>query len=161
MHETEERMSPGELRLRADLVGAAFVEGLRAEKWRKPALVWPALRIEVAVGEIQFVGMRLLVDGYPSRAPAGQLWDGGSDSALPVGRWPVGGNATKVFRSDWSPANQNAPYLPCDRIGLSTHADWANVLTERAWNASRTIDFYLDEIYSELSDAHLPEEEAA
>ncbi|TDW19451.1 DUF7665 family protein [Kribbella kalugense] len=161
MSDSEQTMSPGEARLRADLAGEAFMVGLQAEKWRNPLLEWPVLRIHVAVGDREFVRMRLLVDGYPSRAPGGQLWDDSSNSPQPVGKWPTGGTAGKVFRPDWSPPNQNAPYLPCDRAGLSTHPDWAHAIPDRAWNAARTIDFYLDEIYGELTDARLPTERAA
>jgi hypothetical protein len=161
MSDSEQAMSPGEARLRADLAGEAFILGLQAEKWRNPMLEWPVLRIDVAVGDRDFVRMRLLVDGYPSRAPGGQLWDDSSTTPLPVGKWPTGGTAAKVFRPDWSASNQNAPYLPCDRTGLTTHPDWEHADPDRAWNASRTVDFYLDEINSELIDAQLPAERAA
>jgi hypothetical protein len=161
MTEPDGEISPGEVRLRAGLAGEAFAAGLQAGKWRSPVLEWPVLKIDVAVGDDEFVRMRLLVDDYPARAPSGQLWDDATDSPLPAEQWPTGGTAGKVFRTDWSPSNQNAPYLPCDRAGLSTHPEWATALPERAWNASRSIDFYLDEIYGELTDAYLPDKQNA
>lgn len=161
MSDSEETMSPGEARLRADLAGETFILGQQAEKWRNPVLTWPVLMIDVAVGDHDFVRLRLLVDGYPSRPPSGQLWDASSDSPLQVGKWPAGGTAAKVFRPEWSPQNQNAPYLPCDRTGLATHPEWAQAHPDRAWNISKVIDFYLDEIYSELTEAQLPAGQAA
>lgn len=154
-------VTPSEVRLRADLAGEAFLGGARTGRWRIPILEWPYLIIDIAVGDGECVSMRIQVDHYPVRAPQGQLWD--PELAAPLGpnRWPRGGNAERVFRTDWSPGNQNAPYLPCDRIGLSTHTNWATDYPERSWNASRTIDFYLAEIAYELTDAHLPNQEAA
>lgn len=150
--------SPDEMHIRADLRAEGFVDGLHARKWRDPVLTWPVLQVDVAVGDQAFVRLRLLVDGYPARAPGGQLWDDSRDTALQVDRWPTGGAATKVFRTDWSPANSNAPYLPCDRTGLATHPDWGHTDPDRAWNPSRSIAFYLDEIHGELIEAALPRE---
>ncbi|MHA6783339.1 DUF7665 family protein [Pseudonocardia saturnea] len=149
---------PGEIRLRADLAGPGFHAGVHAGLWRNPAVDWPALTVEIAVGDDEFASLRLAVDGYPARAPGGQLWDQENDRALPPGQWPRGGTAEKVFRLDWSVPNGGAPYLPCDRTGLSTHPDWAAAHPERSWNPSRSITFYLDEIARELQDAHLPDQ---
>jgi len=46
-------------------------------------------------------------------------------------------------------------------MGLSTHANWATDHPERSWNPSRSIDFYLAEVATELADSALPEKEAA
>lgn len=158
---SEQMVSPSEVRLRSDLRGEAVAAGQLAGKWRQPLIEWPVLLVEVAVGDHEFVLLRLLVDGYPARAPGGQLWAASSQSPLPVAMWPTGGTSAKVFRPDWSPANQGAPYLPCDRTGLITHPEWAHADPDRTWNASRTIAFYLDQIYGELTEAHLPDEQAA
>jgi hypothetical protein len=158
VHEHESVLSsPGEVRLRADLTGEEILAGVRAARWRVPVLEWPILSVEVAVGDDQFIQLRLDVDGYPARAPAGQLWDAENHMALPVDRWPRGGAAQRVFRPDWSVHNGNAPYLPCDRTGLSTHPDWATSHPERSWNPSRSIAFYLEEIAREFQDARLPD----
>lgn len=150
-------VSPNESQLRADLIGEAFLAGVRAGRWRSPRLDWPVLFIEIAVGDLAFLAMRLSVDGYPLRAPQGQPWDPDAAAALAPALWPRGGNADRVFRADWSPSNENAPYLACDRIGLATHPNWASDHPERSWNASRSIDFYLAEVATELADADLPE----
>lgn len=148
--------SPDEVRLRADLARERFAAGERAGKWRNPVLVWPTLTVEVAVGDDGYVALRLQVDDYPTRAPGGRPWDLRTDAPLPSNQWPRGGPAERVFRTDWSPTNHDAPYLPCDRTGLTTHTNWAGAYPSRAWNPSRTIAFYLEEIYGELTEAHLP-----
>lgn len=148
--------SPAEVRLRSDLTGDQFLAGVRAGRWRSAMLQWPILMVEVAVGDEQFALLRLEVDGYPARAPAGQLWDAEKEMALSLDQWPRGGSAEKVFRPDWSVSNANAPYLPCDRTGLATHPDWATAHPERSWNPSRSITFYLWEIARELWNAWLP-----
>lgn len=153
--------TPSEAQLRADLADEAFLAGVRAGRWRTPLLIWPLLYVEIAVGDFDFMMMRLNIEEYPLRAPQGEPWDSGRAAPLAPTRWPQGGNAGRVFRGDWSPGNQNAPYLACDRVGLSTHASWATDYPERSWNASRSIDFYLAELATELADSSLPEKDAA
>lgn len=155
-----EGVSPNEVCVRSDLGGEAFLAGVRQGRWRDPVLEWPHLYIDVAVGDEEFARLRLDLDEYPARAPHGQLWDPRHGAPLAVSLWPRGGSADRVFRTDWSPDNQNAPYLPCDRVGLTTHANWAAEMPERAWNVSRTVAFYVAEIASELTDARLPKDQA-
>lgn len=159
--QNHEDVSPSEVQLCADLAGEAFLAGVRSGRWRNLVLAWPLLYVEIAVGDFDFMTMRLQVDGYPLRAPQGQPWDPDLAAPLAHTRWPRGGNAERVFRSDWSLGNQDAPYLACDRIALSTHANWATDHPERSWNASRSIGFYLAEVATELADSILPDEEAA
>ncbi len=147
---------PGSLRLRRDLLSDVVQNGVDAGDWRIAPLEWPILFVGVTAGDGQQLGLRLVVDGYPAIAPAGQPWDLIRGIVLPVPMWPTGGTAPQVFRPDWSVQNGNAPYMACDRVGLSTHPDWARAYPDRAWNASRTISFYLSEVHHELRSAHLP-----
>lgn len=145
--------NPSRSRLERDLLGDDFIRGELAGFWRDATVNWPYLDIEVQVGEYGYVAMHVQVDNYPGIAPAGALWDAEAGAPLPVDRWPVGGAAQRVWRPDWSPQNQGAPYLACDRVGLATHPDWANSHPGRAWNPSRNIVFYLTEVHRELADA--------
>ena len=149
-------VDPCQARLRLDLRNAAVDAGVDAGSWRIVGLSWPTLTIAITVDGGQEVGIRVDVQGYPATAPAGQLWDLTAEAPLPVERWPVTGRNPEVFRPDWSPSNVNAPYLACDRVGLSTHPGWANERPERAWHPGRTIVFYLEEIHRMLSGAQLP-----
>uniref|UniRef100_UPI001ABF84BB DUF7665 family protein n=1 Tax=Amycolatopsis kentuckyensis TaxID=218823 RepID=UPI001ABF84BB len=107
-------------------------------------------------GDGHELGMRLLVDGYPGQAPAGQPWDLAAGAPLPPTGWPTGGMTALVFRRDWSPQNGNAPYLACDRRALVGHP-WATQHPERAWNPARSIEFYLEQIHHELTAATMPQ----
>ncbi|MEY9858503.1 hypothetical protein ABH935_004118 [Catenulispora sp. GAS73] len=142
-------------RLRCDLEAADVDGGVTAGQWRIVDLAWPTLTVAIRLDNGAEVGLRLTVDDYPVAAPAGQPWDLAANAPLPVSRWPVSGRNPEVFRPDWSPGNQNAPYMACDRIGLSTHPHWADQHRDRAWNRSRTIGFYLREMHKELAPARL------
>jgi hypothetical protein len=147
-------VDPCQARLLHDLQDPAVDAGIDAGLWRIVGLSWPALSVTIGVDGGQEFGMRLDVQGYPAAAPAGQPWDLAADALLPVDRWPVTGRTPEVFRKDWADGRGGAPYLPCDRIGLATHPNWAT--DGRAWNSSRTIAFYLQELYRMLCNARLP-----
>lgn len=149
-------VDPCERRLRADLSSAEFEAGVTARMWRLLALDWPVLTVAISAGDGNELGMRILVDGYPVSAPAGQPWDHESNSSLQTDRWPIGGRAQQVFNPSWSTGNGNAPYLACDRAGLVAHPNWSTEHPERAWNSNRTISFYLLEIHRELRGAIVP-----
>ncbi|MFJ1562362.1 DUF7665 family protein [Streptomyces mirabilis] len=152
----EPHVDPCEFRLMRDLQAAAVDAGVDAGLWRIVSVSWPTMTVAITVGSGQQCGMRLDLWDYPAAAPAGQPWDLAADTLLPVQRWPVTGHSPEVFRPDWSPDNGNAPYVPCDRTGLATHGDWATQYPERAWDPSRTIVFYLEEMHRMLSQARLP-----
>jgi hypothetical protein len=144
-------------RLRRHPQDADVENGIAAGFWRVVGLAWPILTVAITVGDDAEMGMRLAVDDYPVKAPAGQPWDLTAAAPLPVARWPISGRNPDVFRPDWSPQNNNGPYLACDRAGISTHPNWAAEHPERAWNATRTIGFaYLRELHRELASAKLP-----
>lgn len=148
---------PSLRRLQRDLVAADFESGVTSGLWRLIRLEWPQLLVAITAGDGRELGMKLLVDNYPAQAPAGQPWDLQTDVALGSSHWPTGGTAPQVFRLDWSIANGNAPYMACDRIALGGHPDWPTSHPPRAWNPSRTIDFYLREVHHELRCATLPQ----
>lgn len=158
---SEPALDPCRVRLERDLASADVEAGVEAGLWRTVRLDWPAIFVAITAGDGSELGMRLQVDGYPGVAPAGQPWDLETNAALPAARWPVGGGAEQVFRTDWSVGNANAPYLACDRTGLATHPGWADAHPERAWHAGRTIAFYLSEIHHRLRGARTPQNQSA
>ncbi|MEO3810788.1 hypothetical protein ABGB17_17450 [Sphaerisporangium sp. B11E5] len=145
------------MRLECDLASAEFDSGVDAGLWRLVRLDWPTLVVAIVAGDDRELGMHLNVEGYPATAPAGQPWDLDKNAPLPTDRWPTGGTAELVFRRDWSSSQGNAPYLACDRQGLLTHGNWMAERSDRAWNPTRTITFYLTEIHRELRNASLPD----
>jgi hypothetical protein len=154
----EPSTEPARRRLECDLRSADFDSGVDAGLWRLSVLQWPYLKVAVTAGDGRELGMRIAVDDYPTRAPAGQLWDLGLDAPLPVSRWPTGGSSGLVFRRDWPSVSSPAPYMACDRVGLTAHGNWATEHPTRAWNPRRTITFYLREIHHELRSTALPPE---
>jgi hypothetical protein len=151
---------PALRRLQRDLADGVVDGGVAAGMWRVVSLDWPVFLVAITLGDGNELGVRILVDHYPVQAPSGQPWDLESPAALPVPRWPLSTLAVPTFRPDWSPANGNAPYLACDRIGLRTHPGWAAECPDRAWNPGRRIGFYLTELHRSLQDARLPERQA-
>ena len=120
-------------------------------------VTWPVVTSWVAVGGGR-LGLRLDCSGYPAQAPAGCPWDLDSNTPLPPHRWPVDGRPPGVFRLDWSPANHNAPYLACDRVGLATHPGWLQEVPHRAWTSAKTLGDYLEQVHEALIGAVLPAE---
>lgn len=151
---------PSRLRLERDLASADVENGVSAGLWRLVSLQWPYLTVAITTGDGHELGMRILLDNYPTWAPGGQPWDLVQDVPLPVSRWPAGPTASLVFRKDWSVRNGNAPYMACDRAGLAAHPKWASEHPARAWHARRTVAFYLREIHHELRAASLPQDPA-
>jgi hypothetical protein len=146
---------PAETALRRDLATAPLLAA--ADDGRFGVLTWrfPIVIAWIAIG-VSRVGLRLDCVAYPTQAPAGQLWDLRTNTALPVERWPRGGRAEKVFRPDWSPSNEGAPYLACDRVALRGHPDWARTLGNSAWNPQKTLIDYLEQVALALRNSALP-----
>jgi hypothetical protein len=149
--------SPDESRFLADLEVAEFQVGVEAGMWDLANVTWPYAVFRITAGDGRQLAMRLHLEDYPTVAPAGRPWDADANVVLPIPRWPVGGSADATFRRDWSPANQDAPYLATDRLGLTTHPSWVTDIPERAWNPSRTVAFYLAEIHRNLRASTIPE----
>ena len=145
---------PAEVALLADArsprMQAATDDGLFGVHELRP----PLLFAWVAVSG-QRLGLRLECSGYPGVAPAGRPWDLVTDTALPVELWPAGGRSEMVFRRDWSVANQDAPYLACDRIALAGHNNWATEFPTRAWTSRKTVADYLEQVRDALRGSHL------
>jgi len=147
-------LDPGKRLFERHLKTPGFESGVSKGLWQHVSTTWPYAIFLVSVGDEDEMAIRLLLDGYPTLAPAGQPWDLDVDAVLPLSAWPTGGPEPQVFRPDWSPSNGNGPYLACDRIALQGHTDWH--ATPRAWNAERDLAFYFRELHRELRPAHLP-----
>jgi len=133
-----------------ELLAAADDGRFGVVSWQFPVVIaW------IAIGTAR-VGLRLDCVGYPTEAPAGQLWDLQTNGALPLDRWPQGARAGQVFRPDWSPSNGGAPYLACDRVALRGHPDWARALGTKAWDPQKTVFDYLEQVSAALRGATVP-----
>jgi hypothetical protein len=148
--------SPDEQVLRAHLEGAAFQIGTADDRWRLDSLTWPHAVISVAAapridapGEFTF---RFELTGYPMTAPAGCIWDIGSNAPLPGFRRPKGadGQILQLFRDNWM--DGKALYAPFDRVALTDHGTaWADQWPMSKWTPDRDLVFVLNQIHDELS----------
>ena len=146
---------PAQQNIEQDLASTGFEAGASAGHWRLVSLEFPRLTATVTCGDGDELGLRIAVDDYPRLAPAGRPWDLLRNEVLPKALWPQGGADPPVFRRDWSPPNEDAPYLACDRRALAGHSNWSQDHPDRAWHAGRTITFYLSEIHRGLRGATL------
>lgn len=148
--------SPDEQVLRAHLAGAAFQIGVADGRWRLESLTWPYAVITVAAeartgapGEFTF---RFELTGYPVTAPAGCIWDLGSNAPLEGSRRPKGGDSQvlQLFRDNWM--DGKALYAPFDRVALADHGTaWADQWPMSKWTPDRDLVFVLNQIHNELN----------
>jgi len=148
-------VDPVRLALEGDIAQVRLLAAADDGRFGVHAFQFPIVLAWVAIGS-KHLGIRLDCGDYPTLAPAGSPWDLEMNIPLPVQLWPINGRAEKVFRKDWSPSNRNAPYLACDRIALATHPDWATAIGNRAWNSTKTVFDYLEQMYEALAGASLP-----
>jgi hypothetical protein len=147
---------PAETQLLRDLRSSEFSVGVDAKMWRLVNYAWPIIDVAITAGDGNELGMRINCEDYPRVAPAGRPWDLAGACPLPYELWPRGATAAAVFKPDWAREYGDAPYMACDRGGLKAHAEWATAHPDRAWNSSRTISFYVAEVWRELRGAVLP-----
>ena len=156
-------VDPGEVQLRRDAASGAMCVADDEGRYGVTTIQFPIVHAWVAVDGGR-LGVRIDCTDYPAQAPTSQPWapaEDGPGAPLPVHRWPVGGRAPGVFRPEWSPANGNAPYLACDRWGLTSHPDWQTSIPHRVWTPSRTLVDYLDQLHDALIGTTLPAHAAA
>lgn len=152
---------PSLLAVREDLESAAFQDGVVHGRWRVVRFEWPFLVVAIRAGGGGELGMRVELSGYPTAAPAGMPWDLEQDIALAADRLPEGPAAAVVFRSGWSQANGHTPYMASERLTVQgDHLPWAAQHPTRAWNPSRTLEFYVAELHKELRSCTMPKASA-
>ena len=143
-------MHPAQRAFEEDVAGAAFQRGAALGKWRIAEAGWPNPIIAIAAAERENSPgeyfFRFDLNGYPTRAPTSQIWDLEHGTALDAAKRPAGShNVTIAFRTNWQPAL----YIPCDRVALESHADWAT--KPGAWKQGHDITNYLNYVYALLN----------
>ena len=152
---TEVVMGPDERALRAHLDSGRFQAGVDAGRWRLISLEWPMaiLGVSAALREDappEFA-IRFELDGYPNTTPTGGIWDVENDVSLAAERRPKGERAALLFRADAWVGGPTAMYAPWDRIGLESHANWAQEAPRLAWHAGRDLTFILANVHEVLN----------
>ncbi len=154
MTTAENPPGPDERIFRYHLGCVAFVAGESAGRWRLVSVDWPHAVIAIAAAlrpdALDEVVLRFELTNYPNGAPTGMPWDIDRGQQLDHRRYPKGEVVGPVFRTDWE--NGRALYTAYDRVALQSHSDWVSRYPRSAWNPSRTIVFYLNQVHAILND---------
>lgn len=137
-----------------DLSAPVYRCGEIEGRWSVKRLAWPFAIISVAAAERQNApseyAFRFECSGYRQTPPTAQPWDADADAPLPAQRWPSGRSIVpSVFRPDWK--GGQCLYLPCDRISIDGHSDWAHQHPNRLWQPLRGIVCYVEQVYDLLN----------
>ena len=123
--------------------------GVIKGQWRLLRVAWPTADFAVTARDGVEWGFRFLLDGYPARLPNARPCDLATGAALASANWPQGtGRVAAAFNPRW---NAGALYVPCDRLALPGHAQWAEMHRELLWSPSRGIVHYLEIIHDLLA----------
>jgi hypothetical protein len=147
-------MSPDEQIFRSHIEDGKFASGQDRERWRLVSIDWPYVFIAVSAASrpnapTDYV-LRFHCGNYPQQAPTAQPWDIECGTPLPAERWPGGrSRVPSVFRPDWQ--SGQCLYLPCDRISINGHANWANQHPHLIWTVSADITLYLEAVHELLN----------
>jgi hypothetical protein len=145
---------PDRLLLEADLAAPEFRCGQIEGKWRHVATAWPLVTIAVSAAQRANAptayGFRFECSGYRQTPPTAQPWDIEHNKPREPTRWPAGRLLVPaVFRPDWK--GGQCLYLPCDRMSIEGHGDWAHKHPNRLWQPQRGIICYLEQIHDLLN----------
>jgi hypothetical protein len=148
-------LAPDERIFQTHLEGGRFRAGVAAGHWRLIEIDWPdaLLAVSAAAREnspTEFV-LRLELSGYPHSAPTGSVWDIDAKDWLAADRRPKGERAAMLFRTDGWAHSTTAMYAAWDRLGLQSHAQWAQNNAMQAWTPSRDISFVLANVHEVLN----------
>jgi hypothetical protein len=144
---------PDEALLDCDLASAAFRCGVLEGRWKLLHRAWPHVVIAVSAASRpnapEEYAFRFECAGY-RRAPVTACpWDPKTGALLAFPRWPTGRSLVpSIFRPAWK--NGSCLYLPCDRLSIEGHGNWAATHPARLWDPERGIICYLEQLYDLL-----------
>jgi hypothetical protein len=137
-------MGPDERTFRSHIDAGPFQAGVQRGDWNVGAIEWPyailAVRAAARPGGPASLALQFELDQYPQQLPTARPWDPLKDQPLAPELWPIGEQASEVFKPSW---NQGALYIPCDRVAIQEHPGWNNDYPSYRWDPARDITQYL------------------
>jgi hypothetical protein len=137
--------APDERAFRAHVDAGPFVVGVDRGRWELVDISWPYALIDVAAagraGAPSAYLFRFDLTGYPKMAATACLWHAKEQRLLVEAERPKVTWTPSPFRQDWE--NGRALYLPCDRVAIEGHANWATEHPGELWDARQGITKYL------------------
>jgi hypothetical protein len=138
-------MAPDEAALTSELEGLEFKLGVLRKKWTLEEIRFPVVYFGIAAprrdrGPRSFL-LRSECTGYCAAAPTSQLWDGQTDTALPLAQRPFGKTGVLIAFSDWKPCL----YHPIDR---QAREHWPNQFPELTWQSNSNINTLLETVHA-------------
>jgi hypothetical protein len=148
-------ISPSERLFREHVAGGRFQTGIDRGEWRiVEERGWPyviiAVRAAVRLNSPSEFHLLFDLTDYPTRAPTGMPWDPDANARTGEDKRPKGDRAGLAFRTNWE--GGRALYVPYDRVALEGHPDWKRLHPTLAWDPTKTITFYLRNVYELLND---------
>lgn len=150
----KEAIGPDEAAFREHLAHARYQSGVDRGRWRLVEIEWPhAIFVVSAAARPESpdeFALRFQLDGYPQRLPTAGAWHLDEGRYLTAAERPKGVRAGQAFRTDWQ--NGTALYVPCDRLAIEGHGDWATRYPNWIWDPQEGITRYLRLVHEILND---------
>lgn len=149
------RASLSQKRLNADLAADAVQVGVALGQWKILRSEFPYVLVSFSTSRQTHLSGSVVVrfdcTDYPDRPATACAWNIDGDTPLSPDQRPRGGRATMTFRSDWE--GGRALYLPCDRMAIDSHPDWANQYPHDLWDSTKGIAEYFQLVSTILTEA--------
>ena len=144
--------APDSNALRRFFDGTRFRSGGCRGRWKLHSLNFPYAVVEIRCPDGRWLALRFECTGYPNALPTAMPWHIPTDSALAHRLWPRGATRiSAVFRPDWK--NGTALYIPCDRVSIDGHGQWAQDHPEMMWDPVRGLLVYLEAVQATLNSS--------
>jgi hypothetical protein len=123
-------------------------------RWEVLRVSWPNVFVRIYAeyrdGAPGYFDFRFDCAGYPNAAPTAMPWDYGTDQSLAFARWPKGrSQIPSIFNPQWN--NGQALYLPCDRLAIAGHPDWATRYPRWLWKPDVGLAHYIGIVHELLN----------
>jgi hypothetical protein len=123
-------------------------------RWEILTVEWPNVFVRIYAeyrdGAPGYFDFRFDCVGYPNALPTAIPWDHSISQPLAFARWPKGrSHIPSIFNPSWE--SGRSLYLPCDRLAIKSHPDWATRYPHWLWKADSGLSHYIRIIHGLLN----------